>query len=242
MYHVFLVNLHYCTNSFSQDPLFINENETRNTRVRRPRTFFGDSQPTISRRPIRSRIRNIPIVNDDQNDNHINDVIEIPIQQEIQLELPLHDFIHINDVINNDAPLLTPNDDNTDVPAIIEQLGLNMAEQIIELHNALHLAASGIQPNIPLHMQPAMLNTMNSFIHGIYEKCKIKCTICMQRWFLDKCDGVNLNYVCATCVEEMKISDRNNDVNFVASMSAANSYSCTLQFMMNLVTVSISTQ
>ena len=59
----------------------------------------------------------------------------------------------------------------------------------------------------------------------------------MQRWFLDKCDGVNLNYVCATCVEEMKISDRNNDVNFVASMCAANSYSCNLQFMMNLVTV-----
>ena len=63
----------------------------------------------------------------------------------------------------------------------------------------------------------------------------------MQRWFLDKCDGVNFNYVCATCVEEMKISDRNNDVNFVASMSAANSYSCNLQFTKNLVTVSIST-
>ena len=97
-----------------------------------------------------------------------------------------------------------------------------MAKQIIELHNALHLAASGIQPNIPLHMQPAMLNTMNSFIDGIYSKCMIKCTICMQRWFLDKWDGVNLNYLCATCVEEKKISDRNNDVNFVASMSAAN--------------------
>ena len=33
----------------------------------------------------------------------------------------------------------------------------------------------------------------------------------MQAWLLDKCDGVNLNYVCATCVEEKKISDRNND-------------------------------
>ena len=146
MCHVFLINLHYCTNSFSQDPLFLNANESRNTRVRRPRTFFGDSQPTISRRPRRSRIPNIPIVNDNQNDNHINDVIEIPIQQDIQLELPLHDFIHINDVIDNDTPLLIPNDDNIDVPAIIELLGLNMAEQITELHNALHLPASGIQP------------------------------------------------------------------------------------------------
>ena len=117
-----------------------------------------------------------------------------------------------------------------------------MAEQITELHNALHLPASGIQPNIPLHMQPAMLNTMNSFLDGIYRIFLIKCTICMQTWLLDKCDGVNLNYVCSTCVEEKKISDRNNDVNFVASMSAANSYSCNLEFMMNLVTVSISTQ
>ena len=49
-----------------------------------------------------------------------------------------------------------------------------MAEQITELHNALHLPASGIQPNIPLHMQPAMLNTMNSYLDGIYRNFLIK--------------------------------------------------------------------
>ena len=39
-----------------------------------------------------------------------------------------------------------------------------MTEPITELHNALHLAASDVLPNVPPHVYPAMMNTMYEYL------------------------------------------------------------------------------
>ena len=88
---------------------------------------------------------------------------------------------------------------------------------------ALHLAASGVVPCISLEKQPAMLHTMNMFVDGIYKNNLKHCTICNEKRFHgNKCDDDNISYVCCRRVKEKKLSDDNNNVIFVGSMSAAN--------------------
>jgi hypothetical protein len=50
-----------------------------------------------------------------------------------------------------------------------------------------------------------MMNTMNTFVDGIYKNCIIKCTICVQKLFLHKCNNDDLNYIRATLVKEEKL-------------------------------------
>ena len=103
------------------------------------------------------------------------------------------------------------------------QLGINMIDASVQLHNALRLAASGVVPCISLEKQHAMLHTMNMFVDGIYKNNLKYCTICNEDWFHgNKCDDDNISYVCCRCVKERKLSDDNDNVIFVGSMSAAN--------------------
>ena len=105
------------------------------------------------------------------------------------------------------------------------QLGINMIDASVQLHNALRLAASGVVPCISLEKQHAMLHTMNMFVDGIYKNNLKHGTICNEDWFHgNKCDDDNTSYVCCRCVKERKLSDDNDNDNviFVGSMSAAN--------------------
>ena len=103
------------------------------------------------------------------------------------------------------------------------QLGINMIDASVQLHNALHLAASGVVPCISLEKQHAMLHTMNMFVDGIYKNNLKYCTICNEDWFHgNKCDDDNISYVCCRCIKEEKWVYDNNNIIFVGSMSAAN--------------------
>ena len=76
-------------------------------------------------------------------------------------------YIFITQIERNDMNLLIIDDiihSQNDV-----QLGINMIDASVQLHNALHLAASGVVPCISLQKQHAMLHTMNMFVVGIYK-------------------------------------------------------------------------
>ena len=114
----------------------------------------------------------------------------------------------IDDIINNQKDV---------------QLRINMTDASLQHHNALHLAASGVVSCISLEKQDAMLHTMNMFVDGIYKNDLKYCTICNEDWFHgNKCDDDNISYVCCRCVKERILSDDNDNVIFVGSMSAAN--------------------
>ena len=128
--------------------------------------------------------------------------------------------IFITQIERNDMHLLIIDDiihSQNDV-----QLGINMIDASVQLHNALHLAASGVVPCISLEKRRAMLHTMNMFVDGIYKNDLKYCTICTEDWFHgNKFDDDNISYVCCRCVKEKKLGCDNYNVIFVLSMSAA---------------------
>ena len=83
--------------------------------------------------------------------------------------------IFITQIERNDMNLLIIDDiihSQNDV-----QLGINTIDASVQLHNALHLAASGVVSLISLEKQHALLHTMNMFVNGIYKNDLKFCTI-----------------------------------------------------------------
>ena len=160
-------------------------NGQRSNRNRRPRLFYGDSQDFNPRRPVstlvmrrRNSIRDASqlSLNDVINENdmeivdHDNNVARNQ-RDNVRIEgrndaLPPNVVLMIDNQIvqSQEMDVLMPLVNDQNIVNNVVQLGVNMIEESINMHNDLVLAASGTVPNILLSNQPSIINSMNTFI------------------------------------------------------------------------------